>query len=82
MLDLENVSKIYPGGNVALRNISIHIDPGEFVFIVGPSGAGKSTFLRILSGKLEPTSGEIAITPGNECAGSGGVAPPCLCASQ
>lgn len=61
MLDLENVSKIYPGGNVALRNISIHIDPGEFVFIVGPSGAGKSTFIKILFREVLPSAGSIRI---------------------
>lgn len=61
MLDLENVSKIYPGGNVALRNISIHIDPGEFVFIVGPSGAGKSTFIKMLFREVLPSAGSIRI---------------------
>jgi cell division transport system ATP-binding protein len=61
VLDLENVSKIYPGGNVALRNISIHIDPGEFVFIVGPSGAGKSTFIKMLFREVLPSAGSIRI---------------------
>ena len=61
MFDLENVSKIYPGGNVALRNISIHIDPGEFVFIVGPSGAGKSTFIKMLFREVLPSAGSIRI---------------------
>ena len=61
MLDLENVSKIYTGGNVALRNISIHIDPGEFVFIVGPSGAGKSTFIKMLFREVLPSAGSIRI---------------------
>ena len=61
MLDLENVSKIYPGGNVALRNISIHIDPGEFVFIVGPSGSGKSTFIKMLFREVLPSAGSIRI---------------------
>ena len=61
MLDLENVSKIYPGGNVAVRNISIHIDPGEFVFIVGPSGAGKSTFIKMLFREVLPSAGSIRI---------------------
>ena len=46
MLEMIDVSKTYPGGNVALRNINIRIEQGEFVFIVGPSGAGKSTFIK------------------------------------
>lgn len=61
MLDLVNVSKAYPGGNVALHNISVHIDPGEFVFIVGPSGAGKSTFIKMLFREVLPSSGSIRL---------------------
>lgn len=61
MLDLMNVSKAYPGGNVALRNISVHIDPGEFVFIVGPSGAGKSTFIKMLFREVLPSEGSIRL---------------------
>ena len=64
MLEMIDVSKIYPGGSVALQDINVRIEQGEFVFIVGPSGAGKSTFLKILSGQLEPTKGDIVITPG------------------
>ena len=48
MLEMTDVSKTYPGGNVALRNINVRIEQGEFVFIVGPSGAGKSTFIKLL----------------------------------
>ena len=40
MLLMSNVSKIYPGGSAALQDVNIHIEPGEFVFVVGPSGAG------------------------------------------
>lgn len=56
------VTKIFPTCNGpvrAIQNFSLEVEEGEFVCIVGPSGCGKSTFLRILSGLIEPTSGEI-----------------------
>ena len=60
MIRFENVSMAYPDGNVALKEINLHISDGEFVFLVGPSGAGKTTLTRLLlceervsSGKLE-----------------------------
>lgn len=61
MIILENVSKSYSAGAPAVNNISIHIEKGEFVFIVGDSGAGKSTLMKLMLKELEPTSGKIYI---------------------
>ncbi|MDI3480577.1 MAG: cell division transport system ATP-binding protein [Tepidanaerobacteraceae bacterium] len=59
MIETYGVTKIYPGGLVALRDINIKISRGEFVFIVGPSGAGKSTFIKLLFREELPTRGQI-----------------------
>ncbi len=59
MIKLEEVSKIYKGEHMALREASVDIDKGEFVFLVGPSGSGKSTFLRLLNREETPEKGKI-----------------------
>ena len=61
MIDFENVTKIYEAGNHALEGITMHIDDGEFVFLVGPSGSGKSTIIKLLTAELSPTSGSISV---------------------
>ncbi|WP_148866367.1 cell division ATP-binding protein FtsE [Thermosediminibacter litoriperuensis] len=59
MIEMVGVSKVYPGGCVALQDINVKIEKGEFVFLVGPTGAGKSTFIKLLFREELPTRGQI-----------------------
>lgn len=59
MIHFDNVSKEYPTSGVVLSDITISIDPKEFVSIVGPSGAGKTTLLKLLLAEERPSSGQV-----------------------
>ena len=61
IIELRDVTKVYPGGHMALDRVSLAIDRGEFVFLVGPTGCGKSTLIKILIRELEATEGSVRI---------------------
>ena len=61
MIRFEDVTKIYQPTTVGLEKVSLHIEKGEFVFLVGPSGSGKSTFIRLLIRELEPDKGRVSV---------------------
>lgn len=61
MIRMENVSMTYAKDIVGISNVSLHVDKGDFVFVVGKSGSGKSTLMKLLLKELDPTSGKIYI---------------------
>ena len=61
MIEFRNVHKVYDNGSVALEDVSIHIEKGEFVLVCGHSGAGKSTFIKLLSHEVQPDSGTVKV---------------------
>jgi multiple sugar transport system ATP-binding protein len=62
---LDHLSKVYPGGVVAVEDVSLRIGDGEFIVLVGPSGCGKSTLLRLIAGLEEASGGTISIGGGD-----------------
>lgn len=65
MIESSHLSKLYDRGVYALRDLSLTIDKGEFLFLTGPSGAGKSTFLRLLLREELPSEGELRVAGRN-----------------
>ena len=61
LIDLQGVTKTYPNGVCALDGVDLHIEKGEFVFVVGHSGAGKSTLIKTLLREEVPTEGEVTV---------------------
>lgn len=61
MVELKNVTKKYDHGVIALQNINVKINKGEFVFLAGPSGSGKSTFLKLLLKEEVPSTGTVIV---------------------
>lgn len=61
MIEFRGVYKTYGSGSHALEDVNLHIDDGEFVFVLGASGAGKSTFLKLIMREETPTSGEVVV---------------------
>jgi cell division transport system ATP-binding protein len=61
LIYFDNVSKVYDNDIVALKNVNLSIEPGEFVFLVGASGSGKSTMVRLILKELEPSRGTVIV---------------------
>jgi len=61
MIELRNVSKTYNTGTEAVKNVTLHIKPGEFVCLVGRSGTGKTTLVKMLVAEEKPTKGKIIL---------------------
>lgn len=61
MIDFKHVTKVYEPKITALKDVTVHIDKGEFVFVLGHSGAGKSTFLKLMLREEKATKGEVIV---------------------
>ncbi|HEY8778471.1 MAG TPA: cell division ATP-binding protein FtsE [Solirubrobacterales bacterium] len=61
IIELDDVTKVYPGGHLALERVSLTVGRGDFLFLVGPTGCGKSTLIKLLIRELDPTEGEVRI---------------------
>lgn len=61
MIELKDVTKVYPSGSHALNGVNLSIEKGEFVYIIGHSGAGKSTLIKLMLREEKPTSGSVIV---------------------
>ena len=61
MIRMTDVFKVYGNGTRALKGVSFTLENGEFAFLVGPSGSGKSTIIKLLTGEIAPTDGEVIV---------------------
>ena len=61
MIHLSNVYKTYKTGTQALMDVTMHVDAGEFIYVIGPNGSGKSTLIKLLDGELKPTKGTVSV---------------------
>src|SRR5215213_9356193 len=61
IIELRDLTKVYPGGHMALDRVSLAINRGEFAFLVGPTGCGKSTLIKMLIRELDATEGSVRI---------------------
>src|SRR5438046_10534945 len=60
-LDLIGLTKVFPGGTVAVDDVNLHVEHGEYVVLLGPSGCGTTTTRRMSGGHAYPTEGEIVL---------------------
>lgn len=71
LISMQHVHKQYQNGTIALRDMSLEIEEGQFVSFLGPSGCGKSTALRMIAGLLRPSSGDISVNGKSPFEGGG-----------
>ncbi len=61
VIELRELTQVYPGGHVGLDRLTLEVQRGEFAFVVGPTGCGKSTLIKLLIGEVTPASGHVLI---------------------